>query len=677
MTDVESLQASAGQLSEAAAKSKAASEVQHEIVHGNEEKDVLTEGGLVPSLAKQAVLAQRKVNSALEEVASQMAGAMTFPTVAAGLAGTTSGSYFSVPSLNDDEFLVMYLNQGGAPIQQGVYPSAPVTRRAAANASMALDLSGARMPDSPFAQAWTDDYGTPILGIKKTGTAFGLFDELPGLFFLSAEWRYVQVDDNGVVLFGHRWDGTTYLYGVGADSSVSPYVVTDSGLSDIWLLADNANYQLTTEGNNWDPVAADGLVRYMSRVGTNVQKVQQEQPELGKLAAFIRRMYHIPSHGQSLSLGVHSAILTTQYAVANRAFTIAVGLRQSDALQAVALDPGSVLPLKPLASNLQEAPHAQLCAGLARHRDLPADAGVIGSCHGIGATTIQNLAKGTVAYNNLITTVAQCKADATARGLGYSVPYVDWIQGEANTNGSKGAYLAALILLQADLEADIGAISGDEDIPLVLCQMSSWTTKNVTASYVPHEQLQAALDNPEKFYCAGPKYWLDYHTDGVHLTGKGSVQLAAMRRAAGAAAIARAEGADATTSPEWLPTHCTKAERNGATVTLTFHTPVGPLVRDVVNVTDPGNLGIRWVDSTNSATVTGVKVNGDNTVTVTLSGVPTGADPRIGIADHGEAGALGGPTTGARACLRDSNTELDVLGSPFYNWACHQLISVE
>lgn len=669
MTDVESLQASAGQLSEAAAKSKAASEVQHEIVHGNEEKDVLTEGGLVPSLAKQSVLAQRQVSAVLKESAAQMSGAVRYVTIDEGLRKTVSGGYFSVRSVNEeDEFLTMYLNQGGVAIPDGVWPGAPVTRRAAANASMALDLSGARMPVSPFAQAWTDDYGTPILGIKKTGTAFGLFDELPGLFFLSAEWRYVQVDDNGVVLFGHRWDGTTYVYGVGADSSVSPYVVTDSGLSDIWLLADNANYQLTTEGNNWDPVAADGLVRYMSRVGTNVQKVQQEQPELGKLAAFIRRMLHIPSHGQSLSLGVHSAILTTQYAVANRAFTIAVGLRQSDALQAVALDPASLLPLKPLASNLQEAPHAQLCAGLARHRDLPADAGVIGSCHGIGATTIQNLAKGTVAYNNLIATVAQCKADATDRGLGYSVPYVDWIQGEANTNGSKGAYLAALIQLQGDLEADIGSISGDEDIPLVLCQMSSWTTKDVTTSYVPHEQLQAALEKPDDFYCAGPKYWLDYHTDGVHLTGKGSVQLAAMRRAAGAAAIA---------GREWLPTYCTKAVRSGATVTLTFHTPVGPLVRDVVNVTDPGNLGIRWVDSTNSATVTDVKVNGDNTVTVTLSGVPTGADPRIGIADRGEAGALGGPTTGARACLRDSNTELDVLGSPFYNWACHQLISVE
>ncbi|MCY1186030.1 hypothetical protein D9M73_268630 [compost metagenome] len=75
--------------------------------------------------------------------------------------------------------------------------------------------------------------------------------------------------------------------------------------------------------------------------------------------------------------------------------------------------------------------------------------------------------------------------------------------------------------------------------------------------------------------------------------------------------------------------------------------------------------------------MTAVAVNDDNTVTLTLSTVPTGSSPRVGIADIGISGALGGPTTGPRACLRDSNTELDGMGNPFYNWACHQIISVE
>lgn len=54
MTDISALEAYAGQLSEAAAKASASSEKQHEYVHGDDETDVQTESGPVPSLAKQA-----------------------------------------------------------------------------------------------------------------------------------------------------------------------------------------------------------------------------------------------------------------------------------------------------------------------------------------------------------------------------------------------------------------------------------------------------------------------------------------------------------------------------------------------------------------------------------------------------------------------------------------------
>jgi len=668
MTDVSAVEAYAGALSEGASKITALAKEQRIYVHGDAVTDLLTESGPVPSLAKQARLADEKTQAVLADVAGQMAGAAIYGSTAIGLSKTVSDGYFSVPSAELEEYVVLYLNDNGVARPIDIWPNALATKKAVYQSALSYEFSPSRMPHSQYSWAMGDKFGTPVIGVKKSGVATALLDELPGLFFLSGKYRWVVVDKNRVVLQGQRWDGTFVGYGMGAASKGVAYVIEDSGERDVWWLANGASYQLTSSGSNWDPKASDGLVRYMSRVGTDILQLQQNEPEFGKFAAYVRKLLHIPSHGQSLSLGTHSAILTTQYVVANRVFTIAAGLRQSDALQAVVLDPGSVLPLKPLVSNLQEAPHAQLCASLARHRDVPADAGIIGSCHGVGATTIQNLSKGTVSYNNLITAVAQCKADATAKNLGYSVPYVDWIQGEANTNGSQGAYLAALLLLQSDLTADIGAISGDENIPLVLCQMSSWTTKNVTASHVPHEQLKAALEYPAKFLCCGPKYWLEYHTDGVHLTGKGSVQLAAMRRAAAVAAIA---------GKGWMPTHCTKAVRSGATVTLTFHTPVGALVSDTLNVSDPGSLGIRWIDSANSATVSSVQVNDDNTVTVTLSAAPTGAAEKIGIADLGTAGALGGPMTGARSCLRDSNTERDTMGNQFYNWACHQIISVE
>ncbi|MGF6136481.1 hypothetical protein [Pseudomonas laurylsulfatiphila] len=56
MTDISALEAYAGQLSEAAALSKAASEKQHGYIHGDDQSDVGTESGPVPSIAKQARL---------------------------------------------------------------------------------------------------------------------------------------------------------------------------------------------------------------------------------------------------------------------------------------------------------------------------------------------------------------------------------------------------------------------------------------------------------------------------------------------------------------------------------------------------------------------------------------------------------------------------------------------
>ncbi|MCO7594282.1 MULTISPECIES: SGNH/GDSL hydrolase family protein [Pseudomonas] len=124
MTDVESLEAYAGQLSEAAAKATAVAAIQHQVAHGDEQTDVLTESGLVPSLAKQAVLSQNKVNAALEEVASQLAGAMTFSSVAVGLEHTLDGGYFSVPSPDDREYSILYQNSAGVAIEIKRYPSA-------------------------------------------------------------------------------------------------------------------------------------------------------------------------------------------------------------------------------------------------------------------------------------------------------------------------------------------------------------------------------------------------------------------------------------------------------------------------------------------------------------------------------------------------------------------------
>ena len=124
MTDISALEVYAGELSEAAAQARAASQVQHDYVHGDSVTDVPTESGPLATLAKQAVQAQDKVSAALIDVALQMAGAMTYTTTAAGLAGTVNDGYFSVPSADSNEYLILYQNAAGVAVEKKRYPSA-------------------------------------------------------------------------------------------------------------------------------------------------------------------------------------------------------------------------------------------------------------------------------------------------------------------------------------------------------------------------------------------------------------------------------------------------------------------------------------------------------------------------------------------------------------------------
>ena len=135
--------------------------------------------------------------------------------------------------------------------------------------------------------------------------------------------------------------------------------------------------------------------------------------------------------------------------------------------------------------------------------------------------------------------------------------------------------------------------------------------------------------------------------------------------------------------PNWKPLHPISAARSDTTVTLKFHNPSGTnLVLDTTSVTNmtDGMFGFRWIDSAQSATVTNVSVTGTDTVVLTLSNVPTGSDPHVGIADANDGTVLNDAGQivfqDKRSNLRDSNTDVDILNAPMWNWAAHFQINV-
>lgn len=610
---------------------------------------------------------QRPTNAkVLADLSTQMSGAMIYASTVLGLAGTPVGGYFSVPAPGSTEYLILYRNSSGVAAEVDRYPNALATERASDFAQAAYFLSQSRALGEEMPWAIVDQYYQAILGVKANGAVHAVLDRLPGLDLID-DYAWAVTDSAGVVLIGVKWTGEVVVYGQ-ASSQVSAYADGPSGGRDIFALIDGVPYQVTSKGDNFSPRVGDGKVSYVSRFGP-ANSVSSDLPVAGSVAAFVGNLLHIVSSGQSLSMGSASALTTIQAPVANRLLTLQDGVRLAN--QDDTLTVAMVSPFKPLVSKMQEVPVVQLAAQLNRLRGLPSNAGVLASAHGRGGWSIAQLSKGTLPYINSMTAVNGAKAQCNTLGYSYKVPFVDWIQGEADAAAGSGVYLSALLQLQADYEADIKAISGQAGrIPLLVDQISNWTAPgyNRTESNVPLEQLQAALDYPDRFVCTGPKYWLQTVADGVHMTGDSSMRLGSMH----------ARPAKAIISGErWLPTHCISAVRSGSKVRLKFHTPHGPLTVDTASVTDPGNWGIRWIDSTGSASVSGVRLVGDNTIEVILNAVPTGANPRIGIADFGAAGLLAGPTTGVRACLRDSSPDLDGYGQPVFNWACHQRIDVQ
>lgn len=85
-----------------------------------------------------------------------------------------------------------------------------------------------------------------------------------------------------------------------------------------------------------------------------------------------------------------------------------------------------------------------------------------------------------------------------------------------------------------------------------------------------------------------------------------------------------------------------------------------------------------YADSTTSTTISSVSLIDTSTVRITLVDVPTGSDKRIKYAVGTGVSSTGGPTTGPRGNLRDSDTtlsqyDLDSSGQldPLYNWSVH------
>lgn len=239
---------------------------------------------------------------------------------------------------------------------------------------------------------------------------------------------------------------------------------------------------------------------------------------------------------------------------------------------------------------------------------------------------------------------------------------VTTVHGESDHVEKNLRYERDLVTWQADYERDVRAITGQTDpVPLFETQMSSWNHYGAAESVIPLAQLAAHVAAPGKVILVGPKYHLPYASDGVHLSSEGYRHMGED--------YAKAYHRVVVEGRTWEPLRPKTITHTGAVVTVTFHVPTPPLVFDTTRVSDPGDYGFRIVDDRKTR-ITQVVLSGPDTVTITLSGEPSGA-ARLQYASIGVPNTPAGPRTGPRGNLRDSDATVSASGNELFDWCVH------
>jgi lysophospholipase L1-like esterase len=366
-------------------------------------------------------------------------------------------------------------------------------------------------------------------------------------------------------------------------------------------------------------------------------------------------LHHVLGTGQSLANGTAgSPALSTSQPYANRMFDTGVlpGAPKGT----------TFVPLVEQSVETMSSSFANLVTKLAR--DSGGSHDLLVSAYALGGAPYASMKKGTPAYAVTIAQANAAVAIARASGIAYDVTAVTSADGGGD-HVAKNTHLADdLAQWQQDFETDLRAISGQATpIPLFNTQYSSWTEYDAT-SPIPIAQLRAHVEHPGKVIVVGPRYPFLYGPDGVHLTNEGYRLMGEY--------YARAYRRVVVEHGTWEPLRPKTVTRTAAVITVRFLVPAPPLVFDTMHASDPGNMGFEYADDGPATpTITSVALSGADTVTITLSAEPTGANRRIRYAYTGVQGAHAGLQTGARGNLHDSDATPSRNGYALYDWCVH------
>jgi lysophospholipase L1-like esterase len=172
------------------------------------------------------------------------------------------------------------------------------------------------------------------------------------------------------------------------------------------------------------------------------------------------------------------------------------------------------------------------------------------------------------AYAATLLETRAVKRLAEAAGKTYGVGAIIVTHGECDAGNER--YAAELYQLYSDYAADLAAITGQTQKPLMIVSQQSAVNDRAASTLA---QWQIGALHPADVVCSGPKYQYEYARDGVHLVTRG---YQALGEKYGQIYFERVVLGHA-----WRPLEPTSVERSGPrAITIHFHVPVAPLVWD-------------------------------------------------------------------------------------------------
>jgi hypothetical protein len=650
---------------------------------------VMREGEEVPTLARK--------------MADLDLAGKTYPSQALALANTVDGDYYTLagpdmPVPDPDVFKSLYRNNAGAAVLVAQVPSTASITGALATVAEAVtttristDEIGSRVYRSALAGDFSetnlftvtcDEAGFVLSKSNNTSAASLSYGDEMHLMRGDMEGRAVgPINEAGYALPG----GVDYDTGVtgvrlpapegiaalsGATPTQKVVLHRDAGVVDVSLPSHDANMVMQAH----DTVTYRGIIRSAAGEAANRYQRSLHVGNAAKLfATGVSKLTIVAVYGQSWANGGLRGDAVSLYPeYPGKVMMIGKGARLTQATTSARIPFADIAGLRDLyertegllgeisanggIGRLGETPCAGLGAGMARY-GLPADEAIICNSSAFGGTNITQLIKGQPLYDNLIYMLQQATLIGKIAGFGSVRVLVPWYHA---FGGAYGVYEGQILQLQADItDAVQEMIGGAAEVVLYPCQPNGVTE-------APVEEMLAHISQPTRVRCVGPMY--PYAVgDGTHLT---DIETRHMGEDNGRKIARHVWGGVSTTC-----LRATSAVIAGGVLTVTFEGAEGNLAFDTSVVTDPGQYGFEIGQTGGTPpTLSNFGLVGSTTMTADVTGT-LGASPYLKIASQTTVG-VNGPTTGRRACLRDTVVQARVDGTIGHNYVSCQRINI-